>query len=1093
YLPIPPTPGAVNLAPPDIATAETALDFGDVAVGKELDLDLILKNKGAADLVVVSTVVVGDDAGEWQITTGAAPFMIAPGRDHKVRVCFSPTSMGEKQAVLRIRSNDPDGDPLEIPLTGVGLAPKISASTDKVLFGRVDVASAKEMTFDLFNTGTAALKVTRITIGGSNGKQFEVVNQEVPFTLQPDDSKRFTVLFKPDTVGILKGIVRFVNNDPADEKFDVGLKGIGRQPDAQPDIAITPDSLAFGLVQTGTFASKIVTLSNEGEALLQVAGVEITGADADQWQIAAGGAPFSLAAGETHEIGLHFAPTSEGLKSAALQLASNDPDENPLLLPLSGTGVTGAGLPLAGIVVINEIHYNPATSQGSDGKFEFLELHNTSDMPIVLAGLHFSAGINHTFQPGDTLRAGGFFVLAVDSTSYPGSIEWQSGNLVNTGETVQLLDATGALVDSVSYDNSAPWPADANGGGPSLELVDPLSDNSLAGNWQASFVSGGTPGAPNSTPGEMQPDIAVSPTELDFGDVEVGRTAELVVTIANVGLIDLQVDSTVITGANADQWQITAGQAPFVLSGGESRDVSIRFMPDSAGPKEAHLRIASSDTDEPTVTVRLAGTGVTGTASPFAGIIVINEIHYNPSTEQGSDADFEFLELINTSDADIDLQGLAFAEGVVYTFQTGEILPAAGFLVLAKNATTYPGSIQWTSGNLVNTGESIKLVDENGAEVDVVVYDNSTPWPTSANGGGPSLELVHASSDNNDPLNWQASTIPGGTPGAPNSVSSVTQPDIAVRPDSLVFGIVNLRESKTLSLRIGNAGQENLEIVSLVLSGPAADQFVMGEITVPFTLAPGEEVEFPVQSNPLATGARQAELQIASNDPDENLLVIPVTMYVNSPPEAPALVAPGWGEAADRLAWRGSDPDGDELSYFLEIAEDIQFTLNLFASDALDDTSLYLTEISTFTEGASYYWRVQARDEYEAESGYSPIGYFRFVATPTSVAAAPAALPDEFALLQNYPNPFNPETQIRFQLPEVSQVLIRIFNVTGQKIRNLVDESYPAGSYAATWNGFDDSGHPVASGIYIYQLLVTTSETRSGPAFSQVRKMSLLR
>jgi len=95
------------------------------------------------------------------------------------------------------------------------------------------------------------------------------------------------------------------------------------------------------------------------------------------------------------------------------------------------------------------------------------------------------------------------------------------------------------------------------------------------------------------------------------------------------------------------------------------------------------------------------------------------------------------------------------------------------------------------------------------------------------------------------------------------------------------------------------------------------------------------------------------------------------------------------------------------------------------------------------------------------------------------------SLPESYALEQNYPNPFNPETDIRFQLPAASHVVINIFNALGQEIRTLVDGQYEAGSHSVRWDGKDKNGTPVSSGVYLYQLQAGT--------FSQVKKMSLLR
>jgi photosystem II stability/assembly factor-like uncharacterized protein len=90
-----------------------------------------------------------------------------------------------------------------------------------------------------------------------------------------------------------------------------------------------------------------------------------------------------------------------------------------------------------------------------------------------------------------------------------------------------------------------------------------------------------------------------------------------------------------------------------------------------------------------------------------------------------------------------------------------------------------------------------------------------------------------------------------------------------------------------------------------------------------------------------------------------------------------------------------------------------------------------------------------------------------------------------FELHQNYPNPFNPTTKISYNLPGSGQVHLKIYNVMGQEVRTLVNESQIAGNYTAVWDGRDNHGNMVSSGVYIYRL--------SAGNDVQSRKMTLLR
>jgi hypothetical protein len=94
-------------------------------------------------------------------------------------------------------------------------------------------------------------------------------------------------------------------------------------------------------------------------------------------------------------------------------------------------------------------------------------------------------------------------------------------------------------------------------------------------------------------------------------------------------------------------------------------------------------------------------------------------------------------------------------------------------------------------------------------------------------------------------------------------------------------------------------------------------------------------------------------------------------------------------------------------------------------------------------------------------------------------------LPTVFSLSQNYPNPFNPETVIGFALPRSAYVEIDIFNIVGQKVTTLIGRQMPAGNHEVRWNGRDESGSLVASGVYLYRL--------TAGDFADTRKMLLMK
>ncbi|MBC8415875.1 MAG: T9SS type A sorting domain-containing protein, partial [Candidatus Cloacimonetes bacterium] len=81
-------------------------------------------------------------------------------------------------------------------------------------------------------------------------------------------------------------------------------------------------------------------------------------------------------------------------------------------------------------------------------------------------------------------------------------------------------------------------------------------------------------------------------------------------------------------------------------------------------------------------------------------------------------------------------------------------------------------------------------------------------------------------------------------------------------------------------------------------------------------------------------------------------------------------------------------------------------------------------------------------------------------------------IPACVTLHRNYPNPFNPTTTISFSIPEESKVDLSVYNIKGQKVKSLVKESFESGNHSVIWDGNDDTGKPVSSGVYFYKLNV---------------------
>lgn len=156
--------------------------------------------------------------------------------------------------------------------------------------------------------------------------------------------------------------------------------------------------------------------------------------------------------------------------------------------------------------------------------------------------------------------------------------------------------------------------------------------------------------------------------------------------------------------------------------------------------------------------------------------------------------------------------------------------------------------------------------------------------------------------------------------------------------------------------------------------------------------------------------------------------------------------------------------------------------------DKANNTSITQTQTDFFTATSVRYVRIVITSL--SPGSWASFWEFRIFGTPsTFVDSNEALIPPKIELNQNYPNPWNANTQISYQLTRGGHVRLEIYNLRGNRIRTLVNTSLSPGSYCIHWDGLDDSGTPVASGIYFLCLVVQFSNR----SMREIKRMLLLK
>ncbi len=942
----------------DITVTPASHNYGDVVVNGSASQRFEVKNDGAADLNVSGTSLSGADAGGFSIDSGGGSFTLIPGESRNIDVSFNPTVIASHSAVLRIGSDDPDEGTFDVALSGTGVAepaPEIAVTPTSHDYGDVVVNESASQTFQVENTGSADLTVSATSLTGTDAAEFSIDSGGGGFVLMPGQMRDIGISFNPTSLGAKTASFEIASDDPDEGTVVLGLSGNGVSAPT-PDITVSPTSHDYGNVIVGLSGSQTFTVTNDGQADLQVSNTTLVGTDSGEFNIDSGGGSFTLPPGESRNIEVSFAPTSTGGKSATLRIESDDADEGTVDAALSGTGEEA---PSGGGNIVFEEQATGGTSDGSS-------VSTSSGLTAVAGHLYLAAitskpntevtavsGLGLSWQEVDSQCAGrdqtGVRVwMAIGAPSGSGMVTATlAGSPSNTAIVVARYSgvtpsgAVGAVIsgNSNGVDGSCSGGTDSDAysfnltttgsgsvvfgaiamrhkshtpgaGYTELQEFTQGSGGSAAGVAlvERSVSSVGTIGFDGTTSGSVDwaviaielkgeplgdvADITVTPASHNYGDVVVNGSASQRFEVKNDGAADLNVSGTSLSGADAGGFSIDSGGGSFTLIPGESRNIDVSFNPTVIASHSAVLRIGSDDPDEGTFDVALSGTGV---AEPAPEIAVTPTSHDYGDVVVNESASQTF-QVENTGSADLTVSAtsLTGTDAAEFSIDSG----GGGFVLM-------PGQMR-----------------------DIGISFN----PTSLGAKTASFEIA---SDDPD-----EGTVVLGLSG--NGVSAPT-PDITVSPTSHDYGNVIVGLSGSQTFTVTNDGQADLQVSNTTLVGTDSGEFNIDSGGGSFTLPPGESRNIEVSFAPTSTGGKSATLRIESDDADEG--VVDIALSGTGDPAMPDIVVTPETHDYDNVA------EGASSSKSFEIKNAGTLALNV-TSTSLSGTNA--AEFSIDSGGGSF-------------------------------------------------------------------------------------------------------------------------------------------
>ncbi len=449
-------------------------------------------------------------------------------------------------------------------------------------------------------------------------------------------------------------------------------------------------------------------------------------------------------------------------------------DENPE--DNIGTFLARAQIGESGVVV-NEFMFAPVSPEP-----EWVELYNTSELPVDLAGWRIGDVVSSVRLPQHIMEPGAFLVVTNDSVlllnqrSVPAPILQAKLPALNNGEDeVRLHNGAGVLLDSVHYVGS-------RGGGPgvSLERRWYFDSGSDSASWSASVDSTrATPGRENSVL-PPQRNLALDSAWFDLSK------SQIVLHVRNTGIQEIANAMVRLyhdvnqNGEGETAEELLLEELPTLRSREQARLDLPWSLPLTDEGDLALLRIISADDEREDDNQQM----ILVQAEPADTGLVITEIMYDP-LPFGEGAGAEYIEVYNTNSRPVPLSGWSVADrqGTTLMLPTETIkIQPGSFGVVASDSAIYlrfPELLD--SSNVVvlgkdislnNSGDAVLFRNGRGEVVDSVSYSPQWHWEGVEATKGIALERLAVDAESNEPRNWSSSVARrGGTPGQPNSRS----------------------------------------------------------------------------------------------------------------------------------------------------------------------------------------------------------------------------------------------------------------------------------------------------------------------------------
>jgi hypothetical protein len=1050
---------------PIIDVNNETIDFGSVYLTRDSVWTIAINNNGNDSLYISDIQVLKNDTISTSFRllndTLIYPIVIDSFGTYNLDVLFEPNLLDTDSALLVIQHNDVFKPEVIIDLIGSGIAAVIELDQSAVEFGLIPFYTFALDTIMISNSGNYNLNINPDSLMfKGNYPQLFIVDSISTYQIAANDSAYLYIKFFAGEEGVKLDTLQILSNDLSNPKVFIAVSGESRL----PQITFSDTLFNFGdvLKDSVKFLPIVIYNNGLGELLIFEDSLNISGSDSNYFEVDSI-SKYAINYLDSAFLRIKFIAEKVGLNEAYLNLVSNDPNQSPKTFNLSG-------IVLSPSIEPSQTTFDFGSIPLFTKKSEILKIYNQGDDPIKI------------FY--DSLK-----ITGLDSQFF-------SIDSIISDSTIQPIDSAQIVLSFTSSDS----------GDRSAKLTI-FSDDQLLPEITVDLFGNC-----------IAPYIDLSHTSFDFGRVPVGSDSSFMLKIYNKGLgkLILYKEGFVVRGTDSSLFIIDALDSNVFLNSMESFEVEIVFnASDTTGPKSAYLHIPCNDYDNQNVNL----SGIAIDNAPAS--IVLDQNHSSQELVLHQNGNLRFFISANSFPDSVILYYQQGGSNQYYSHNLTDLgqldmwevaidsswITAKGFEYFVR---VYHGERETDFAN-PNEPKSLQVminfIQYPEATQNEVYQKISIPFHTS---NQTLNELFADDLGGYDNTKYRFFDCENGS-----SYAEITNLDKSLPPGKSLWLItkneVKLDFANAKTLRTDTTFQLSLHSGWNMIATPFDFPINWNDNDSNHQLRYYYDSDWPFDSIMVPYKGYAVEVNsdtVVFLKPEEyssNINLLKQSAFekynwtINLKIEQGKIrdyfnfagSKDNASDGIDKYDYSEPPPIGNFVALYFTQKNEITGKIKKFSTDINSehlDGYIYDFEVSGNVAGKKdliiepnslpkefQYIVVNPQTKIKYQSDVIElfksenrlqllVGSEEFINSHTTDYNF---VPTTFNLQQNYPNPFNPSTVIKYQIPGYTKVTMDIYNILGQRVKSLLTNAEKdAGYYLINWDGTNNSGNTVASGIY---------------------------